>query len=123
MMLEVTYFASDYQSWGQIFLDSYLDQRIDLADCIYFLSFRHLSRKNDYRLIIISLLLASICSVASIINFQFAVKSSHGVRYNCKPTCKTINYIVLHSKAYLVDIRKYRLICFMKMLSEHVDMS
>jgi hypothetical protein len=36
MMFPVTYFTSDYQSWGQFLLESYLNQRIDLADRIYF---------------------------------------------------------------------------------------
>jgi len=114
MMFEITYFSSYYQSWGQIFLDSHLDKRIDLAYCIYFLCFRHLSHLNGERLIIVSMLPPIISSAISHINFQFAVKLPQAVSSNCKPTCKTINHIVLHYKRYKGDICRFRLICFIK---------
>jgi len=41
MMLEVAYFAPDEQPRGQIFFDCCFDQRIDLADRIYFRSLLH----------------------------------------------------------------------------------
>ena len=100
MMFPVAYLASYYQPRRQFLHDININQRIYLVDRIYFLCLRHLSRKTDNRLIIVSLLLSIISSEVFLINFQFAVKSTQGVHYYCKPTCKTLNCIVLHRKTY-----------------------
>jgi hypothetical protein len=76
MMFPVAYFASDYQPRRQFLLDSYPDQRIDLADRIYFICLGHLSSKTGKDFIPYSLRLSIIRGWGSFINFQMAAKSA-----------------------------------------------